>query len=151
MRRWVFVFVAAALVPAGTAAQAREEFPVLIARQLGAPHDPACSVCHLGGKTSGATVVTLFAWSMRAHGLGGSPSSVDTAIQGVKADDVDSDGDGAPDWQEIVAGTDPNAPGTAADFSDPQLGCRMAPGRPGWGSAAALAAGLVCFLRRRRR
>ena len=62
---------------------------------------------------------------MRAHGLSDSASSVQSAIQGVKADNVDSDGDGVPDWQEIIDGTNPNEPGTAKDIQDPQLGCQI--------------------------
>ncbi|MES1209414.1 MAG: thrombospondin type 3 repeat-containing protein [Pseudomonadota bacterium] len=107
---------------------------------------------HLGGKTSGATVFTPFAWAMRAHGLSGSKESVQSAIEGVKTDGVDSDGDGVPDWQEIVDGTDPNAPGTAKDIQDPQLGCAVGGGPGGRaGAVAASAILLVSVIRRRRR
>src|SRR5450631_1613662 len=108
MKRAFSLCAGIALVVLAPAAHARKEFPGVIARELNAPKDPPCSICHLGGKTSGATVFTPFAWTMRAHGLSGSASSVQSAIDGVKADNVDSDGDGVPDWQEIVNGTDPN-------------------------------------------
>ncbi len=151
MKAWLSGSVLLAVMGAGTVAGAREQFPRVIAQRLVAPRLPSCSICHLGGKTSGATVATLFAWTMRAHGMSGSQSSVDTAIQGVAADHVDSDGDGVTDAQEIVDGTDPNTPGTATDFTDPQLGCRIASGRSGWGSAAGLALAAAWFIRRRRR
>jgi hypothetical protein len=151
MSRAFSLCAAAAFVAWAHAAQAREQFPGVIAAELNAPQAPPCSVCHLGGKTSGATVFTPFAWTMRAHGLSSSISSVQSAIEGVKADNVDSDGDGVPDWQEIVAGTDPNAPGTAKDIQDPQLGCRVggaSSGRAGaWAASAIL---LVSLIRRRR-
>ena len=143
------LLVGTAMLSWAPAAGAREEFPGVIARELNAPQDPPCSVCHLGGKTSGATVFTPFAWSMRAHGLSGSPDSVVSAIRGVKADGVDSDGDGVPDWQEIVAGTNPNAPGSGIDGADPQLGCRVAGRGPGSGAAALLVGALVWLNRRR--
>ncbi len=150
MSRWLSLCLATATILGARIAEARPEFPAVIARELGAPRDPACSICHLGGKTSGATVETAFAWTMRAHGLSGSPSSVQTAILEVMKDGVDSDGDGVPDWQEIVDGTDPNEPGTAADIRDPQLGCRVVGGRPGHGVAVSLAVALVVATRRRR-
>lgn len=148
---WMIAGVAAAVLGWAPVAGAREQFPGILAGQLNAPQDPPCSVCHLGGKTSGATVFTPFAWSMRAHGLGGSEASVATAIQGVKADGVDSDGDGVPDWQEIVAGTNPNAPGTGLEGPDPQLGCQIASGGPSGGALALGIAALVWRRRRRRR
>lgn len=150
MSRWLSLCLATATILGARVAHARREFPDVIAQQLNAPNAPPCSICHLGGKTSGATVETPFAWTMRAHGMSGSPSSVQTAILGVMKDSVDSDGDGVPDWQEIVDGTDPNEPGTAADIQDPQLGCRVAGGPPGRGVAASLAVALVVAIRRRR-
>ena len=143
---WVMV----AWMASAGAAWGHDEFPGIIARELNAPHDPACSVCHLGGKTSGATVSTLFAWSMRARGLSGSPASVATAIHQVQVDGVDSDGDGVPDAQEIIDGTNPNTPGTATDIPDPQLGCGLGPGRPAGPGAALVLVALVWLIRKRR-
>ena len=150
MSRWFSLCIAMAALLGARIAHARRDFPDVIAQQLNAPKAPPCSVCHLGGKTSGATVETPFAWTMRAHGMSGSPSSVQMAIQGVKNDGVDSDGDGVPDWQEIADGTDPNEPGTATDIQDPQLGCRVAGGTPRRGAAVALAIALAWVVRRRR-
>jgi hypothetical protein len=152
MDRTIALSAGLALVALAATAQARDEFPGLIAEQLHAPHDPPCGVCHEGGKTgSAATVFTPFAWAMRAHGLADSASSVQTAAQGVKDDAVDSDGDGTPDWRELVDGTDPNAPGTAMYTQDPQLGCQMVNGSPGPSAAGWLAALLAVMLRRRPR
>lgn len=150
MRHASSLAAAIALIALTHTAEAREEFPGVVARELNAPHDPACSICHLGGKTSGATVFTPFAWTMRAHGLSDTASSVQTAIKGVKTDSVDSDGDGIPDWQEIVDGTDPNAPGTATDIQDPQLGCQLGGGPPGRAALVGAALLVACLLRRGR-
>lgn len=151
MKRALSLCAGVALVVLGAAAQAHPEFPGILAGALNAPQDPPCGICHLGGKTSGATVFTPFAWTMSAHGLSGSDSSVQSAIKGVMADEVDSDGDGVPDWQEIVNGTDPNAPGTATDIQDPQLGCEVGGGTTRRGPLVSSAILLAWIIRRRRR
>ncbi|HXU62695.1 MAG TPA: thrombospondin type 3 repeat-containing protein [Polyangia bacterium] len=141
---------AVAWLASAGAAWGHEEFPGIMAGELNAPHDPPCSICHLGGKTSGATVATLFAWSMRARGLSGSPATVSPAIDEVQADGVDSDGDGVPDAQELIDGTNPNTPGAAVDIPDPQLGCHVVPGgRAGFAAWLVLVA-LAWLIRRRR-
>jgi len=150
-----------AIVVGGRTAEAREEFPGQIATDLGLADPvrdaPPCSLCHLYGKTGGDTLVTPFAWAMRARGLTGS-DSLDDALARVGADRVDSDGDGAIDVDEIAAGADPNSaasvpnPTTTMPVPDPQLGCAMA-GRgqaEGAGFAVALAAAFA-WLRRRPR
>jgi hypothetical protein len=151
MNRALCVCAGAAMVALAHAAQAKEQFRDAIATELHAPQKPPCSICHLGGKTSGATVFTPFAWTMRAYGMSDSASSVRSAIQAVEAEKVDSDGDGVPDFQEIVDGTNPNAPGTATDIQDPQLGCEVGGGTAGYLATAGSAILLVWSVRRRRR
>ena len=151
MKRTLFLCVGVGLVASAHAAHAKEQFRDAIVSELNASQTPPCSICHLGGKTSGATVFTPFAWTMRAHGMSNSTSSVRSAIRAVATDEVDSDGDGVPDAQEILDGTDPNAPGTATDIQDPQLGCRVGGGAGERGAAASSAMLLAWLIRRRRR
>jgi hypothetical protein len=151
---WLRALALVALVSSPGAAWARKDFPDAIATTLEGPnpaHTPPCSVCHLGGKTSGATVFTPFAWAMRLRGLDGTTASARTAIGRVRDDHVDSDGDGAYDADEIAAGTDPNNAGTAVDLQDPHLGCQIGGRAPigSWGAAVAIA--MLAFFRRRRR
>lgn len=149
---WRRALMIAVLVGWPGAAWARKQFPGWIATTLEGsmpPHVPPCSVCHLGGKTSAATIFTPFAWAMRVRGLGSSQASVDSAIIQVQSDGVDSDGDGVPDAQEIIDGTDPNNAGGATDLQDPQLGCDLGGGARSGTAAAFLALAAFALVRRR--
>jgi hypothetical protein len=149
---WLRALAFVALVSAPGAAWARKTFPDAIATALeGAQprHVPPCSVCHVGGKTSGATIFTPFAWGMRLRGLDGTPSSAAAAVLQVQADNVDSDGDGTYDADEIIKGTDPNNAGIATDLEDPQLGCRLGGRAPSESLGAAIAFGALAVIRRR--
>jgi hypothetical protein len=150
--------IAIAIVLAGlgaSAAQAKEEFPGEIARSLGLGYDPPCRLCHVQGTTGAGSVVTPFGISMQAHGLTGSRSSIAPALEGLRADKTDSDGDGKPDVDELIANTDPNTP---ADVmlanSSPQYGCSVGGHGRARRSVEALCAclvGLAAVLLRKKR
>jgi len=142
-------FVGAALLPA--VAQARPDFPPDMARHLSAAVAPACSVCHLEGKTGGITVVTPFAMSLRAHGFTNSSETLLAALDQMAADGTDTDGDGVSDVNELRAGTDPNSPVPGAATADPTYGCAVA-SRPGGNRETPLlivALALALLIRRR--
>jgi len=152
---WLRALAFVAVVSAPGAAWARRGFPddLADAIEAGQPvrNVPPCSVCHLGGKTSAATVFTPFAWAMRLRGLDGTRASVAPAILRVQADDVDSDGDGTNDADEIIKGSDPNNAGVATDLEDPQLGCQVGGRTPARPLGAAIAFGALALIRRRAR
>jgi hypothetical protein len=145
-RSWfVLVFV----LSWSSGARAKEEFPGQIARHLGAQSNPPCGLCHQYAKTGGDTLVTPFAWGMRARGLTGEGDLIG-ALDRVRTDKVDSDGDGTTDTDEIVAGSDPNSaastPTSPGAVGDPQLGCAISPTKvprdPGIGFAWLAAASI---------
>lgn len=110
-----------ALLPAS---QATPGFPSAIMNELGAPCEPACSLCHSGTASPG-TANTRFARAMLSRGLrAGDDAGVADVLAELTADEVDSDGDGTPDTQEIASGQDPNPDGVVWCGMDlPSYGC----------------------------
>jgi hypothetical protein len=107
-------------------AHAVERFPPAITRALQLTYEPPCSLCHLKANIDVVTVGTPFALSMRARGMtSGNVNEMTAALNALKTDRVDDDGDGVDDVDELIAGTDPNTPAssTLRDRTDPSYGC----------------------------
>ncbi|HEX2658498.1 MAG TPA: thrombospondin type 3 repeat-containing protein [Polyangia bacterium] len=136
------------LVPA--AARALPEFPDEIADDVGGSAVPACSLCHLGGKTGGITTVTPFVLALKQRGFEGDEYGLRSALRQLETDAVDTDGDGVGDVAELRAGTDPASPVPGAATGEPSYGCRVAGGAPALG-ALPLAGLALAWLARRRR
>ena len=161
----------AALAAAESTAYAAPDFPRTIASTLSLDYQPPCSICHQNGKTGDGTPIELFAWSMRARGLTGDHSSLVPALAADETDEVDSDGDGISDIDELKNGTDVNSPAndciiptgtvihsgqcTPAVQASPNLGCSATEGdsspapTQAWLVAMGLV-GLAVAVRRRR-
>ena len=101
----LFVFTTVVDAPR---AQARAALSPEVAAQLSLSYVPGCTLCHSAGR-EGGPADTPFGTSMRARGLGTSLDSVAPALDSMRRDGVDSDGDGTSDLDEIVAASDPNA------------------------------------------
>jgi len=123
-----FWMIAAA---AGSPAAAISRFPRSIRSHVPLGYEPPCRLCHIQGTTGPGSVQTPFGVSMHARGLTSDDSTLNPALDALRADNVDSDGDGVPDVAELIANTDPNTPvDVPLSSSDPSYGCAAAPGRP---------------------
>jgi hypothetical protein len=110
----------------------------------------------VANNTGKATATTPFAFSLRARGLSGEGrSSLDAALSQLDAEQVDSDGDGVSDVNELFANTDPNSAANAPlnGATEPAYGCSLWRGAvpPSRAAAWALLAGAGgCLLLGRR-
>jgi hypothetical protein len=149
MRSAWFLAVAAVRLLAAPSASASPVYPDEIQQHLGLTYSPPCSLCHAGGVTGLGTVTTPFGKAMRARGLvARNIAALDTALDRMASDRVDSNGDGISDIDELKAGTDPNA-GAPGAVPPPEFGCRAANGHgdlPLW-SAALLAVAAALIMR----
>lgn len=136
-------------------AWATDEFPPAIAARYSLGAEPLCQLCHTNGITIRGTVTTPFGSAMLARGLTPNDvASLNTALDALTTEQVDSDGDGVIDVEELAAGTDPNTvPGGTGGGTGG--GTNVGPLRYGCGAAVVpellLLAGLVPLLRRRSR
>jgi hypothetical protein len=141
---------------ASSAAWATGNFPPVVRSQLELSTAPSCTLCHQGTPQVGS-VTTPFGKAMRARGLVFyDEEALKNALAALRRDNVDSDGDGTPDIEELQAGRDPNRADAATTDGGPApvvegppeltYGCGVAPGGLSLGLLGALS---LCFRRRR--
>ena len=105
-------------------ARATEDFPRALAREVGAPFESPCSLCHLGDLRTNDSVNTLFGRAMRARGLAAEDeASLQHAVVAMRDENVDSDRDGVGDIDELELGSDPNLPGDQKPGDPIAYGC----------------------------
>ena len=122
--------------------RASSDYPEIIKAKLGLARVPDCTLCHSDDNGGNGTIVTWFGLSMQDFGVQGkSAGLLDTALDRVRDEELDSDADGIPDVEELQTGSDPNdGPGRTGGPPRPDRGCAMAVGEihrstialPGW-------------------
>jgi hypothetical protein len=153
LRALLSLLAGCAIVAAAPMARATPNFPDALRAKVPLSYTPPCTICHATLEGGTGTVVQKFGIAMRARGLQpNDETTLANALTKMKADNVDSDGDGTNDVDELAAGKDPNTGkvlatpgadgGAAADtIGPPMVGCggaHVAPYR-----ARGVAAGLV--------
>ena len=100
---------------------ATPNFPTALQNYLALSQEPDCQVCHSASDATGNNADTPFALSLRSYGLlPFSTASLETAIEGMLRDRVDSVGDGTPDIDDLRAGANPNLPQATVQAPPPE-------------------------------
>lgn len=110
--RPLFPFIALAIAAAPNATFASPSYPGTVARELGLPCEPECTLCHTRPTGGFATVNTRYGLTVRMqHGLECcDPALLATVLDEIREAETDSDDDGVSDIAELEALTSPNSP-----------------------------------------
>lgn len=152
MGRRILISIALALGLCAAVAHpvhAVEDYADEIAKQLELADKPSCHYCHAVGP-DGVATDTAFADALKTRGFSrrnGIPS-LRRALERLDEENVDSDGDGSTDVEELIAAANPNE---AKDRGRPAQGCSLSPSRPGHFGASGICLLAACWLGRRSR
>jgi cytochrome c1 len=122
------------LVCLPSVALATPNFPGVVRSTYELTYAPPCAMCHSNGVTGIGTVNTEFGKAVRARAtVAGDADSLRAALKSIESEQVDSDGNGTPDSEQLQAGLNPNdasqsfvetsADGGAAAPAEPTTGC----------------------------
>jgi hypothetical protein len=113
----------------GGRAHALPEYPKYLQTAADTPCLPHCNVCHRDDNAGDGTIDRPFGKSIERVGRlrGGGQSSITQAVDTLRAQNTDSDGDGIADIDELSHGEDPNYAGDGS-ICGPQVGCSAAAG-----------------------
>lgn len=155
MRRFLGALaLALATALVASTASASATFPATLRTKLALATAPACALCHRSTDAAAGPADTLFGKALVARGLvSRDDGSLERAVDRLRAEGVDSDGDGAQDLDEVTWGRDPNTPdvpeGGVTEPPTYGCSCKDAAGRPtSPGSLATIAVALLLAFRR---
>jgi hypothetical protein len=147
---WRPFAISLALLLVARAGRASETYPDVIRATVPTNQALPCTLCHAAADGGDGAVATEFGRHMLDFGMrGADPASLQRALRRNAARGWDSDGDGVPDIEELVYGTDPSSPALG---SGPPLmhGCSIGCRAPRWDLSPLLSALIAWTLRRRR-
>lgn len=118
------VLVPLALFLGTAAASASDAYPEHIATKLGLECTPGCQLCHLDSSGGPRKINSLFGANIRAEGANGNAdvAGIDAALAKMATNKKDADMDRVADYDELLAGTDPNVNGGELCIG-PKYGC----------------------------
>lgn len=147
---WRPFAISLALLCAVHDARASENYPAVIRATISSNQALPCTLCHALADGGDGAVATEFGRHMLDFGMkGDDPPSLERALRRNAARRWDSDGDGVPDVEELVYGTDPSS--LALSSSPPLMhGCSVGSMTPGCHLSLPLFAAVAWILRRRR-
>ena len=138
-RAWLWTLALGGALTLPARAHASPDFPHVIQTEEQLPAEPPCTLCHAPGTPGLGTVVTYFGRTMLSLGVSAqNDGSLRAALAQDDAEQIDSDGDGIPDIEELRAGSDPND-GPGNHLPVPETGCALAPAGHASGRFAAFA------------
>lgn len=154
--------VALAVVVWPLSVSASLSFPEVVAQEYDLDAPPACVLCHRTEDGGVGTATRPFATTIVVLGVeGGNRGSLSAALREVRDERYDSDADGYGDYDEIVAGLNPNdasdgpegGPVGPPPYSGPlpAYGCAMVGAPSAAGVLGLLGAALVLLGLRRAR
>jgi hypothetical protein len=147
---WRSLAIFLALFFAARQARASEDYPEVMRATVSTTQALPCTLCHVIADGGDWSVNTAFGRHMLEFGMtGDDPVSLQRALRRNAARGWDSDGDGVPDIEELVYGTDPSS---AALSSGPPLmhGCSVGARMARWDLASSVFALVVWMLWKRR-
>ena len=108
---WRPFVISLALLSTARTGQASENYPDVIRATVPTNQALPCTLCHALVDGGDGAVATEFGAHMLEFGMkGADPTSLQRALRRNAARGWDSDGDGVPDIEELVYGTDPSSP-----------------------------------------
>lgn len=130
--------------------RASGNYPAVIREVVPTNHAVRCTLCHALADGGNGAVATVFARHMQDFGMkGDDPSSLRRALRRNAARGWDSDGDGVPDIEELVYGSDPSSL-ALSDSETVMHGCAVGHTGTRW-HLVPLFFALVAWARRRKR
>jgi len=119
-------------------ASAEPEFPGAIQEAARIPCTPTCLLCHTEIPGNINNVNEHFGRTVLTNGVRpGHPESMNDVVANLRTKNIDTDGDGKIDVDELAAGSDPSSADPNAELCAPTYGCgaQLAPAPPATATA----------------
>lgn len=147
---WRKIAISLAVLFIARGSRASENYPAVIREMVPTNQALPCTLCHMRGDGGDGAVATAFGRHMQDFGMkGDDPHSLRLALRRNAARGWDSDGDGVPDIEELVYGSDPSSL-ALSDSQSVMHGCAVGHIGSRW-HLTPLFFTLVAWARRKRR